>query len=64
MPTVKPFDEEKAKQAVKECPKIVRDYVKLLTQHMNNWKDISQKAISKLKKVAMENQKLKEETKP
>lgn len=48
-PQVKQFDEEKAKAALKECPKIVRDYVKLLQQHIDKWKGISYNAISKLR---------------
>ncbi len=43
------FDEQKAKEELKKCPKIVRDYVKLLIKHQDNWKDIAYKAISKLK---------------
>lgn len=33
MPLVKQFDVHKAKQELKSCPKIVRDYVKLLEEH-------------------------------
>ena len=43
------FDEKKAEQELKKCPKIVRDYVKLLKSSRDRWKDISDKAISKLK---------------
>jgi len=49
--TVKQFDEKRAKEELKKCPKIVQDYVKLLKEHMENWKDISNKAIAKLKKL-------------
>lgn len=48
--TVKVFDEAKAKAELKKCPKIVRDYVKLIEQSRDRWKDIGQKAINKLKK--------------
>jgi hypothetical protein len=43
------FDEKKAEQELKKCPKIVRDYVKLLKKSRDGWRDISDKAISKLK---------------
>lgn len=43
------FDQKKAEQELKKCPKIVRDYVKLLKNSRDRWKDISDKAISKLK---------------
>ena len=43
------FDEKKAEQELKKCPKIVRDYVKLLKQSNERWKDLTNKAISKLR---------------
>lgn len=46
---VKQFDEQKAKEELKKCPKIVRDYVKLIEQSRDNWKDLTHKAISKLR---------------
>jgi len=42
---VKCFEEHKAKLELKKCPKIVRDYVKLIERSANNWKGISEKAI-------------------
>lgn len=45
---VKVFDDRKAEEELKKCPKIVRDYVKLLKKSIEGWKDISQKAIHKL----------------
>lgn len=46
---VKVFNEELAISELKKCPKIVQEYVKLLKQHNENWKDIANKAITKLK---------------
>lgn len=43
------FDEEKAKAELKKCPKIVRDYVKLLTESRDRWQELTNKAIAKLK---------------
>jgi len=43
------FDEKKAEQELKNCPKIVREYVKLLKENNERWKELAQKAISKLK---------------
>ena len=48
-PNVKQFDETRAKQELKSCPKIVRDYVKLLNEHYDRQKDLTAKAIGKLK---------------
>ena len=48
-PPIKQFDEQGAKELLKTCPKKIRDYVKLLQQQIDNWKDISHKAIAKLR---------------
>jgi len=47
--TVKAFDEKKAKQEIKNCPKIVRDYFKLITESRDRWEELTKKAIAKLK---------------
>ena len=47
--TVKQFDDRKAKEELKKCPKIVRDYVKILERSIESWKDISNKCIKKLR---------------
>ena len=52
---VKCFDEIKAEEELKKCPEIVRDYVKLLKDSRDRWKDISDKAISKLKTISKPN---------
>ena len=52
---VKCFDEKKAEEELKKCPEIVRDYVKLLKDSRDRWKDISDKAISKLKTLSKSN---------
>lgn len=46
---VKCFDEAKAKSELKKCPKIVRDYVKLLLQSNKRWEQIVNIQIAKLK---------------
>lgn len=51
-PTVKCFDEKKASEELKKCPKIVRDYVKLLKQHKEKQKELTDSAIRELKKYA------------
>ncbi len=43
------FDDKKAENELKKCPKIVQDYVKLLKQSSEHWKDISYKALKKLR---------------
>jgi hypothetical protein len=46
---VKHFDDKKAEAVLKTCPKIIRDYVKLLKEHNINWKRLCGKAINKLR---------------
>lgn len=43
------FDEWEAEKVLKTCPKIVRDYVKLLKGSRDRWKDITKQAIKKLR---------------
>lgn len=43
------FDEHKAKEELKKCPKIVRDYFKLLNKSLERQKDLTKLAINKLK---------------
>ena len=50
---VKVFDENKAKQELKNCPKVVRDYVKLLEECLKNQQDLTAKAISKLREKSI-----------
>lgn len=49
---VKVFDEAKAKEELKKCPKIVQDYFKLINKHWDNQKDITNKAIAALREEA------------
>lgn len=44
------FDDRKAEAELKKCPKIVRDYVKLLKESNERWKQLTYKAISKMRK--------------
>jgi len=46
------FDAKKAEAELKKCPKIVRDYVKLLKENNERWKELTSKAVSKLKNNA------------
>jgi hypothetical protein len=48
-PQVNVFDDKKAKMELKSCPKIVRDYVRLLEEHNKRWKELTGEAIGKLK---------------
>jgi len=50
--TVKSIDEQKAKQEVKKCPKIVRDYVRALENALEMSKNTNRKAIAKLKQLS------------
>jgi len=48
-PQIKVFDEFKAKEVLKTCPKIIRDYVKLLKESNDRKQELLNRAISKLK---------------
>ena len=43
------FDDRKAELELKNCPKIVQDYVKLLKDNSERWKQVSETAIKKLR---------------
>ena len=47
--TVNPFDVYAAEEELKNCPKIVRQYVKMLKRSNEEWKHLTNKAIEKLK---------------
>ena len=49
---VKELDTDKAKQELKQCPKIVRDYVKSLEYHLDIKQDIINKAIAKIRELS------------
>lgn len=46
------FDDRKAEAELKKCPKIVRDYVKLLKESNERWQQLTNKAISKMREEA------------
>lgn len=46
------FDDRKAEAELKNCPKIVRDYVRLLKESNERWQQLTNKAISKLREQA------------
>ena len=48
-PTVKTIDEVQVKKDLKNCPKSVQDYVKAIERSRDSWRNISQKAIRKLR---------------
>ena len=50
--TVKHFNEHKAKEELKKCPKIVQEYFKLIMGHYEKQKELTTKAISKLKELS------------
>ncbi len=49
---VKSFNTVKVKDELKKCPKIVRDYVKLLKESLERQKELTNKAINKLKQIS------------
>ncbi len=46
---VKIFDLEKAKKELKNCPKIVKDYVRLLEENSKRWQELVNHSIQKLR---------------
>lgn len=46
---VNQFDDKKAKAVLKTCPKIVRDYVKLIEEQSVRWQELTKIAIKKIK---------------
>lgn len=46
------FDDKKAEEELKKCPKIVRDYVKLLKENYRRQEDLTKLAIKKLKEIS------------
>ncbi len=51
---VKSLSITECKKAVKDCPKIVQDYVRALENSCEGWKQCTQKAIKKLKEKGVE----------
>lgn len=49
MPEVICFDDKAAEIALKDCPKIVKDYVKLLKENKVRWQDLTNRAINRLR---------------
>lgn len=60
---VKSFDEHKAKEVIKTCPKIVKDYVKLLNGANTRRRQMLSKALLKIKDQTIEIERLKSEVK-
>jgi hypothetical protein len=52
---VQHFDDTGAEKALKECPKLVRDYVKKLKESNKHWQKLCGMAINKLKKASKNN---------
>ena len=57
------LNEYKAKDVLKTCPKIIKDYVKALKSAIEGSQRTTQNAISKIKVLDSENTKLKDELK-
>ena len=57
------LNEYKAKDILKTCPKIIKDYVKALKSAIEGSQRTTQNAISKIKVLDSENTKLKNELK-
>lgn len=53
--TVKCFDVYKAEEELKKCPKIIRDYVKLLKEQTERWKALQRTTMKKLISKALNN---------
>lgn len=52
---VKCFDDKKAKEVLKTCPKVVRDYVRLLEEALKRQQELTAKAITKIRELSKEN---------
>lgn len=51
-PIVKVFDVRAAEEALKHCPKIVRDYVSLLQGNLEHQKELTTSAMRKIRELA------------
>lgn len=49
---VNTIDVNKAKEELKKCPKIVREYVDALERSNDRWKEINKKALKKLRELS------------
>jgi hypothetical protein len=49
------FNEKLAKEELAKCPQIVQDYVRLIMDHWDKQKELTAKAIGKLKEIARNN---------
>ena len=58
---VKSLDEHKAKEVLKTCPKIIKDYVKALKSAIEGSQNTTNKAISKIKEQHQQNKALLKE---
>jgi predicted nucleotide-binding protein (sugar kinase/HSP70/actin superfamily) len=48
MPVVNQFDVDEAEKELKNCPLIVKQYVKLLKENVDRWKEVNRKAIREI----------------
>jgi len=60
---VKALNEYKAKEVLKTCPKIIRDYVKALKSSIESNQQTTSKAITKIREQTKEIEELKNELK-
>jgi intergrase/recombinase len=60
---VRALNEYKAKEVLKTCPKIIRDYVKALKSSIESSQQTTSKAITKIREQTKEIEELKNELK-
>jgi len=60
---VKALNEYRAKEVLKTCPKIIRDYVKALKSAIESSQQTTSKAITKIREQTKEIEELKNELK-
>ena len=51
-PVVNNFNVYEAEKELKNCPLIVKQYVKLLKEDIDRWKEINSKALGKIRELA------------
>jgi predicted nucleotide-binding protein (sugar kinase/HSP70/actin superfamily) len=54
MPVVNQFDVDEAEKELKNCPLIVKQYVKLLKENVDRWKELNGKALGKIRELSIQ----------
>jgi hypothetical protein len=52
MPVVNQFDVGEAEKELKNCPLIVKQYVKLLKENVDRWKELNGKSLGKIRELS------------